>query len=364
MEENCYLLLYHRANLLDAKPAKTDKVADGRIHDSELVRRIVAVYQRACKADLGQSMWKTFFSAYHEPIHQSILYGDKEAVTDLFRNPEASDLFYGFDILTKSYQGAFKSEKVRKAYAKLCLDGLVRFAESIGAIPLDNPETWQANIGVAHETEKILASLANAGVKFSVPNPFPNEHGLGSSSGVISYRDPQALYQAWRIKQLVAEIENPRVLEIGAGLGRTAFYAYKLGIKDYTIVDIPVTATAQAYFLGRSLGEGSIVLDGEFADSEPEKVKIISPQTFLEECGAYDLIINVDSLTEMDIHVAKAYWEKIKGLTETFLSINHEANDFRVCDLISEDLDRLDVQRGLYWMRRGYAEELIRTRTA
>lgn len=363
IEKNCYLLSYHRLNLLDASPGEAAPVKDDEINDSELIKRIIKAYQRANKADLGDSMWKVFFSAYHQPIHQLLIDGNEDAVAKLFRDPQVSDLFYGFDLLTKSYQGAFRREKVRSAYAKLCLDGLVRFAESTNAIPLDNPETWPARIGDILETERILDMLNSVGVKFNVPNPFPNEHGLNSSRGIISYRVPQALYQAWRIKQLVKGIEHPRILEIGAGLGRTAYYVNALGMKDYTIVDIPITATSQAYYLGRTLGEGSLLLDGEEAVDESRKIKIISPQTFLSENKTYDLIVNVDSLSEMDVAVAQRYWKKTKNSTTLFLSINHEANAFRIHDLISEDLNQLDIHRGLYWMRRGYAEELIHIRS-
>jgi SAM-dependent methyltransferase len=192
-----------------------------------------------------------------------------------------------------------------------------------------------------------------------VPNPFPCEHGLKTSRGIISYRVPQSIYQASRIKQLVQGISNPRVLEIGAGLGRTAYYAYEMGIKDYTIIDIPITAAAQAYFLGRTIGDKNIYLDGERSNESSLTVKILTPQTFFNETKTYDLIVNVDSLTEMDFSVAQAYWNKIKVTTSTFLSINHEANAFRVRDLIVDDLSMLNIRRELYWMRRGYTEELI-----
>ena len=145
-------------------------------------------------------------------------------------------------------------------------------------------------------------------------------------------------------------------------MGRTAYYAHELGIKDYTIVDIPLTATAQAYFLGRTLGEDQIWLDGESAAGLLNVIKIIGPQTFLGGEESYDLIVNVDSLTEMDISTARSYWKKIKSSTNLFLSINHEANPFTVQDLIAEDLPSLEVSRGLYWMRRGYAEEVIKNK--
>ncbi len=112
--------------------------------------------------------------------------------------------------------------------------------------------------------------------------------------------------------------------------------------------------------MGRTLGGGNICLDGEQSDDDQNRVKIVLPETFLAETKTYDLVLNVDSLTEMDFSVAQAYWDKIKISTNTFLSINHEAHKFRVRDLLVEDLHSLIVHRGVYWMREGYAEELIR----
>lgn len=359
-ERNCRFLLYRRAEKLAADAAVSAPPAE--VRDEALIERIVAAYRRALQADLGDSMWKMFFSTYHKAIHHTLLGAPGPAVAGLFRNPGGNNLLYGFDILCKMHHRVFRSANVRAAYARLCLDGLVRFAEAVGAIRLDNPETWAAGAGDPISAEGVISALQKAGLAFISPNPFPAEHGFASASGVIPVRTPQALYQAWRIRELVREIPNPRVLEIGAGLGRTAYYANTFGIRDYTIVDIPVTAAAQAYFLGRTLGEDRVRLEGEAAGNPQGGVRIIGPKTFLEEDVRYDLVVNVDSLPEMDIAVAGAYWDKIRRSTPTFLSINHEANAFRVSDLLAKDRDGLSVARESHWMRRGYAEELIRIR--
>jgi hypothetical protein len=354
-------LLFHRKDLLVASSATTSRIANSSINDKELINRMISAYQRENQIDLGHSMWKGFFTEYHQPIHEALINKNEKIITDIFRNPGTSDLFYGFDILTKSYQFVFRKKRVRELYAKVCLDGLVRFAESTGAFPVENPENIDIfKKKIPWKTEEVLAALDKTCIPFSMPNPFPDEYGLGSSRGVISYRVPQALYQAWRIKQLVGGTQNPRILEIGAGLGRTAFYAHELGIKDYTIVDLPISTMAQAYYLGRTLGNENIHLDGEQLSDNSNMIKIITPHTFFDENKKYDLILNVDSLSELDFSVAQAYWDKIKVSTNTFLSINHETNKFRVRDLLVEDLNSLIVNRGLYWMRRGYAEELIR----
>jgi hypothetical protein len=357
--EKLSISLFHRKKLLAySRPAVTAYVEDN-IQDLELVRRIITAYQKNNNPELGESMWKLFFDVRHSGTHQTFIDGDVKAVTQILRDPKSSDLFYGFDILTKSFNSIFKSLRNRKDYAEVCFDGLVRFAEASGSITIDNPERWPKIIRRPLDVENVIEEINKSCWDFSVPTPYPDEYGLETSKGVMSYRVPQALYQAWRIKQLVKDIKNPRILEIGAGLGRTAYYANELGLKDYTIVDIPITAASQAYFLGRTLGESVVRLDGETSDGSIGKVKILSPATFMGEFKSYDLILNADSLTELDIATAKGYWKKIKSSTKIFLSINHEVNSYSVKDLIANDLSDYDVSRHPSWMRKGYVEELV-----
>jgi hypothetical protein len=95
-------------------------------------------------------------------------------------------------------------------------------------------------------------------------------------------------------------------MEIGAGLGRTAYYARKIGMRDYTIVDIPLSNVAQAHFLGSVLGSEAVALVGEPAVSGA--IRIIGPSFTRETKEEFDIILNVDSLVEMDRHVADSYF--------------------------------------------------------
>jgi len=89
--------LFHSESLLDASPAAATGIANKSVEDKELINRIIAAYQRVNQADLGKSMWKFFFTTYHQPIHQALIDGNEKTVTKILRNPEISDLFYGFD---------------------------------------------------------------------------------------------------------------------------------------------------------------------------------------------------------------------------------------------------------------------------
>ena len=164
----------------------------------------------------------------------------------------------------------------------------------------------------------------------------------------------QAVYQAWRLVAL-ARIYGERVLEIGGGTGRTAYYAHRLGLVDYTIVDLPLANVAQALFLGRTLGPDAISLPGE--DAQPGRIRIVTPAWLLGNQLDFDVVINVDSLTEMSEPEVVSYAELIAKRSRAFLSINHERNPIRVRDLAL--LGRFAVQRSPYWMRKGYVEEFF-----
>lgn len=353
--------LFHPAEHLLAQPAEATGTT--QYNDSDIIKRIVRSYQKnASKVEKrGRSMWQGIFDDRHKAIHEIFYTGDISQATKILRDPGSTDLFYGFDMLSASILSQKNSPASRLDYAKNCLDGLVRCAESMGAIRLDNPEHHQHKPPVDWETNNILSLIGLAlNAPISFPNPFPKEIGLASAHGVISYRVPQALYQAWRIKQIVKKIENPRVLEIGAGLGRTAQFCRQLGISDYTIVDFPMTQLASGYFLGRVFGKEHVVYSGEKNDHSKSKIKFLTPEEFLADKKNYDLIVNVDGFTEMDPTVAKRYWKKIENHASHFLSINHEVNPFTVKELIDASDKVKTVHRQPYWMRMGYVEELVK----
>jgi len=349
--------LYHNSEeLTSALPCKTEAVS---VKDEQLVQRIVKAYQRANKPDLGHSMWQSFFNERHKAIHNIFQSGSLSLATQVLRNPATNDLFYGMDNLCASIQPAYKNINAIIGNAYLGLDNLVRFGESIGAIPIENsknnqpPKNWDVNV-VIPQLEAFL------GVTLNFPTPYPDEWGTWTPRGVLAYRAIQALYQAYLIKKLLKDVPNPKVLEIGAGIGRTAYFARLFGIKDYTIIDIPMSAAASGYFLGRTLGEDQVLLLGEQSAHSENFVKVLTPDQFLNKDQYYDLIINVDSMTEMDIIISKAYINKIVKSTPLFVSINHENNSFTVNQLLKGNPSVKESQRQNYCMRNTYFEEIFK----
>lgn len=220
--------------------------------DLTLIARIIAAYRTASVTDVGKanSFWLTYFADLKRADHEIIHSGNVDAVAALLRNPSQTKLFVGFDELHDHNGLSNHGISHVISSAGWLYDALLRFAEAIGARRLYYPEELTHD-EPPPEIDELLRDLDRAtGFRVMFPNPFPDEVGLATSRGVLSFRAIQSLHQAYRIAELVRKNPGARILEIGGGLGRTAYYAWQFGIRDYTIIDLPLTNVAQGYFLG------------------------------------------------------------------------------------------------------------------
>ena len=159
---------------------------------------------------------------------------------------------------------------------------------------------------------------------------------LTCSRGKISSRMVYALYYVWNISMNVTNISESSVLEIGAGTGRTAYYAYKFGFKKYTIVDILSTQIVQSHYNFNILGENNVSLYGE--DNFNKCFLNMYPSNKFNDLNeTYDIICNFDGLTEYGIDIATNYLNKCMNLTKKFLSINHTLNSYTFTDLYNNN---------------------------
>jgi hypothetical protein len=344
------MMRYRYQHRMGDLPVKAAYAKGQRAEDAALIARLVRSHKT--RQETPTDIWLKIYSDHHQDIIAILNSDDGTKIQELFRDPVTSDLLFGFDSLAKSLRAARRIED--RHMPRLVFDAFVTLAEAIKARRVEWPENYRIGMRNKFEAEVVLSQIDTAiGFKFPIPNPYPAEYGLVTDRGIASFRVPQALYQAWRISQLVSGRTNPRILEIGGGLGRTAYYARQFGVLDYTIVDIPISSLAQGYFLGRTVGEDQVALVGEAGT--PSQIKLISPSTFLNDTSRYDLIVNIDSLTEVGRKAADQYWQAIQARSDIFFSVNHEANEFTVADLIGST----PARRAPYWLRRGYVEEIV-----
>lgn len=318
----------------------------------ELSRRITAMYRHGVEAfpGYGDSMWK-WINGLAADMHRVLLSDDLATLAHALDNPQTTNLLLGFDnpvaaprSFDRKDRNLLSNEIGPGADARIYL-ALRRLAEALGAVNIANPETATGTFLTPDEYLDLIDIKLETKLEF--PNFYPMEDGLATSRGIVSFRPLQAIYQAARLRQLGAS----KVLEIGGGLGRTAFYAHKLGISDYTIVDIPLSSVAQAHFLGSALGSEILGLPGD----SPRPVRLAGPGLINDSGQHFDVVLNVDSLSEMDHAVAASYVEFAKRQASAFLSINREWDGApRTADLLRDS----PTTRHPYWMRDGYVEEL------
>ena len=331
--------------------------------DSNLISRTIIAYKKAIRTNVGSedSMWLNQIQSANEETHRTLESGDTQAIVNMLRNPSNSMLLYGFDSNFKTDANKVNEVSWWAEWLKLlAYDSLLQLSRAIGIRRVEYPESGIES-NEAPDVELLLQELdSKFGFKIDFPNVFPGEIGLDTSRGIANIRAVYALHQAYRIRELmtnkcISGWEGGRVIEIGAGLGRTAYYAIKMGIKSYTIIDLPLTNVAQSYYLGRVLGSERISL---YTENHQNQIAILPPIAFHELDEHYDLILNVDSMTEMAKQTACDYLDKSSKISPLLLSINHEYNSFTIMQLLKE---RNDVKfwRSPYWLRRGYVEEII-----
>ncbi len=283
----------------------------------------------------------------------ALIAGDLDTIIAMVNDPGSHFLFWGVDNLFLR-AGPHQSTKAKKLASGLSpyADWTLRLAEATGAVKVWYPEqNLDRRAGI--DVDSTLDDIAREIGEFDFPNPFPNEFGMRTTRGIANYRCFQSIYQAWRLATLSRDIGREHIVEIGPGIGRTAYYAVKFGVRNYTTVDLPLGNIAQACFLSRALGEDAITLPGE-----PERlgcVRIETPAWFVATDERFGIALNADSLTEMGIENASIYAAKIAQTARAFVSINHEINAFKITDLPA--LKALPSQRFPYWMRKGYIEQ-------
>ncbi len=324
-----------------------------------LIRRLETAYLELINdaQEDKSSLWQMITNKNIE-IHNALLRGDGSAI-EYLKDPGSTNLYYGVDNLAADILSKIPNESESEY---LYLTNLIEtLGQALGVANIQNPEQSGTRGGQSPGFEAVLERIANNCKNFVFPNPFLGEFGIESPYGLISYRAIQAFYQSELILRTCNYIDNHHVLEIGAGMGRTAFYSHLKGIQC-TTVDLPLGLIGQALFFSATLGENSFRFENE-PSTRVRTINLMSPREFCETSERYGLIINIDSLTEMDLVTASVYLKKITEKADYFLSINHDVNDFSVAELVQSKERLKRVYRSPYWLRQGYAEELYVSNT-
>jgi hypothetical protein len=164
-------------------------------------------------------------------------------------------------------------------------------------------------------------------------------------------------YQAKMLTDALASLNGKSVIEVGPGVGHTAYYAYLSGATDYTTIDLPLGMVAQACFLGAALGQEKIWLDGEDVAQAEGRIKLFCSHRKLQR--TFDVALNADSITEMSLSTALDYASWLNRHVRGFISINHEMNLFTMAEVAKIKFAVSHSTRAAWPLRKGYFEEVF-----
>ncbi len=140
----------------------------------------------------------------------------------------------------------------------------------------------------------------------------------------------------------------------------------RLGVRSYTLLDLPHINVVQGWYLLKSRPDANVVLYGEVGRGEAERLEVL-PYFSTEELreDSFDLVLNQDSFPEVNRDAVLAYLAWIKKAARFFLSINQESRpplgtkgaQLNVPELVALTGGYRRVSRDLYWLRKGYTTE-------
>lgn len=129
---------------------------------------------------------------------------------------------------------------------------LVALAEATGAIGVEHPRLTGAARNHAIAPDRLFAAIEKTlGADLSPPHAIGGHLGLAIGDGRVAHlRAIEAIHAAWRLRQVAALVGGDRIVEVGGGLGLTAWYARALALAGHAVADHPLLHAVRRYAMG------------------------------------------------------------------------------------------------------------------
>lgn len=345
--------------------------------DIQIATEIIDFWRRAVEPAAARGprkgeMWDIHMDQSHRGLVDLLQAGDAAGLSrylvDLPKQSATNGILQGDD----AYNDLVSTTDEGRVGANFpAADMLVSLAQYLGVRRLESPEQGALGEVVKSDQERLRRDIENAlDISLVRPAIYDGLVGLSFSDGVLDQRDIQAAYAAIRVRDILGST-TVSVCEIGGGLAQVAWYAWMLGIRHYTIVDLPTVRVMQYFCLRRALPDVAVRL---LTDAEPipsdEGINLVAAGGFDSRSGSrFDLVLNCDSFPEMGEEICASYLKAIRHQARFLLSINQEANEPLTSNpdgprqpivgvLVGRQPGFRPVYRMRTWVRKGYAEEL------
>lgn len=345
--------------------------------DLLLTKRLLKAYKKASedgkkeKKGSRQDIWTFLEKRPHAEFFSLLDNKDVNPLTFYLCNMSRMGITDGITQGTMEFKKIISDRIYRRWLSLLNLDKLIALAEAVEALPLEDPEQGEFGLSFFSDVNEIVEKIEK---RLKIPIVPPNIEGgllkVPTNKGGIHDRDITAIYTSLRCKEILKEIKNPSICEIGAGVGKNAYYSHLFGLHSYVIIDLPHINILQGFYLIKSLPSAKIFLYGEKSDKE-NSISILPDWSLKKINGKhFDLTLNQDSFPEINRNTVVDYLKQIRLHTKYFfLSINQESqNAMTIGNLKQHIISKLVFEAGgfnkiyrfPYWLRKGYVEELYK----
>lgn len=326
--------------------------------------RLITSYYRALENEEisplkreGEDLWTGLIRNELPELMATIEQKNPEALARYLINFGKTFVWFGgITTCVDGYNRSLDPQQVALTY----LDKLVCLGEFLGVLRFESPESGPWGDNLHTNVHQLLERIENEiGIEIAPPLGIVHTDGLQIGNGLLHYRHINALYSAIRLVKL--NCDGGPVCEFGGGLGITAMYARRMGVLDYTLLDLPISCLLAGHYLIHALGENCVSLYGE--ESTADSIKIMPYWECLNiPDKQFGLTLNQDSLPEIADNLVFEYLNQIKRMTKgIFLSINHEVFYPRtVCNFVKSIGGYEQIYRSKCWVREGYLEEAYR----
>lgn len=338
--------------------------------DTALAERLIRAWHAAQDGDPSPSrkadIWTENERLFHGSFTDLLLRRDASGLAEYLRELYARPITHGIYQGEEATAGLASDDGSAYFAVALFMDYLASLAEAVGVLPVECAEQYgRYGENLLSDPDELVDKIS-AALGFSIIPPVVGGRmfGIRTRQGIVHARDLWAVWSALRLHAIASDGDLRSVCEIGGGVGNVAYFAWQLGLRDYTIVDLPNICVVQGWYLARALPNARIVLQGE-ADGGGEAIRLLPAWRF-RQLRRHGVLFNQDSFPEMHFAVSTAYLDQARDKAKYLLSINQEAGAPHpgvgrqpvVHDLVRHVGGYRSVYRFPHWLRRGYVEEL------
>jgi hypothetical protein len=320
-----------------------------------------------------KSMWQSIAASRHRTLLGLLNGSDPHQLAEHLVNLQKLAASEGLSQGERAYRDFVEaSPDGRRAAVLPFQDMLGSLAQYLAVIPGECAEYGSDGDAMRATSDELVAKIETAlGFSIAPETIFDGVFGLMIRDRILHGRDIQALYAVLRAIEASA-LARPRICEVGGGFGKVAYYAWMLGVRRYSIVDLPTVAAMQYFYLRRSLPKVEVrFCHPDAVRSDRDGIDLFFASHM--QSGVFlpsDIVLNCDSFPELGTAVCREYFSLVRNWAPVLLSINQESNkEIRgpsdrqvVVGQLLPEFGFTRLYRFRSWVRKGYVEELWSSR--